>query len=120
MFVVFLELVLGKFNFNGDLQVYRIGNKSKFTTDQLESVSKQGIQALDTVNELRGNDTADKKMIVEMVLWAYHSLHENMETANMIVITSDIDFLNAIELVQKIGFNVILSHNREIKYEFKK
>lgn len=77
--------------FSGDIEIIPIGAFTAFTHEQQHSFALQHIQIINTTGQT-GTNTADKRMLAIMVSRACSYIHQNNEVANMVVITTDIDF----------------------------
>ncbi|XP_018441066.1 uncharacterized protein LOC108813110 isoform X3 [Raphanus sativus] len=103
-----LSTVLADMNYCGPLSISSYGNTDLIPKAIQLALSSTGI-SLNHVPSGR-KDASDKKILVDMFLWVV----ENPPPANIMLISGDIDFSDALHRLRMRRYNILLAHPQKI------
>ncbi|XP_013621449.1 PREDICTED: uncharacterized protein LOC106327752 isoform X2 [Brassica oleracea var. oleracea] len=99
-----LTTALANMNYCGPLSISSYGNTDLIPKAVQQALSSTGI-SLNHVPSGR-KDASDKKILVDMFLWVV----ENPPPANIMLISGDIDFSDALHRLRMRRYNILLAH----------
>ncbi|CAN7046011.1 unnamed protein product [Brassica rapa subsp. trilocularis] len=103
-----LSAALANMNYCGPLSISSYGNTDLIPKAVQLALSSTGI-SLNHVPSGR-KDASDKKILVDMFLWVV----ENPPPANIMLISGDIDFSDALHRLRMRRYNILLAHPQNI------
>ncbi|KAF8083748.1 hypothetical protein N665_0754s0005 [Sinapis alba] len=103
-----LSTALANMNYCGPLSISSYGNTDLIPKAVQHALSSTGI-SLNHVPSGR-KDASDKKILVDMFLWVV----ENPPPANIMLISGDIDFSDALHRLRMRRYNILLAHPQKI------
>ncbi|KAL1215088.1 hypothetical protein V5N11_007666 [Cardamine amara subsp. amara] len=103
-----LSLALMKMNYNGPLSISSYGNTNLIPNSVQQALSSTGV-SLNHVPSGR-KDASDKKILVDMFLWVM----DNPAPANLMLITGDGDFSDALHRLRMRRYNILLAHPQQV------
>ncbi|CAG7896014.1 unnamed protein product [Brassica rapa] len=103
-----LSTALANMNYCGPLSISSYGNTDLIPKAVQLALSSTGI-SLNHVPSGR-KDASDKKILVDMFLWVV----ENPPPANIMLISGDIDFSDALHRLRMRRYNILLAHPQNI------
>ncbi|XP_073121730.1 uncharacterized protein [Henckelia pumila] len=98
-----INIALEQMNYSGSIvSIYGYGDTKHVNQNDQQALSNTGVRLIHIPGGTK--DSSDKKMIVDMSLWADN--HE--PPANMMIITGDGDFTDTLNNLKSRGYNVLL------------
>ncbi|CAA7022473.1 unnamed protein product [Microthlaspi erraticum] len=102
-----LKSELMKMNYCGPLSITAYGNTNLIPKSVQQALSSTGI----TLNHVPSGrkDASDKKILVDLLLWVV----DNPAPANIMLISGDRDFSDALHKLRMRGYNILLAHPQQ-------